>query len=360
MLLVRKISLVQFKNYPQKIFDFHKRIIGITGKNGVGKTNLLDAIYYLCFTRSYFSSQEQQNVLYDTNGFRIEGLLEKLGQPGKIVCTLKAGKKEISLDDTPYEKFSQHIGCFPAVMIAPDDAEIILGGSEPRRKWLDTMLSQLDNAYLDHLIAYQKILLQRNTLLKQIAESGKNQDALLEILDEQLALHGQPIFDARNAFLPGFNERVQRLYDYLAEAPEHVRIDYSCQLLEMPLIEWLKQQQLKDKMLQRTSAGIHKDDLQFVLNDHPMKTSASQGQRKSFLFALKLAQFEVLKELKNCPPILLLDDIFEKLDEERVSRLVKLVSEDDFGQVFITDTHQERLKNAFGAHADQLQLIVIE
>ncbi|UYQ95139.1 DNA replication and repair protein RecF [Chitinophaga horti] len=357
MLQVRKISLVQFKNYPQRVFGFEKRIVGITGRNGSGKTNLLDAIYYLCFTKSYFTTTEAQNVLYNTNGFRLEGLLERGGSTEKIVCTLKEGKKDVALNDDSYDKFSRHIGQFPAVMIAPDDAEIILGGSEERRRWLDALLCQLNPGYLDHLIAYQKILLQRNGLLKAIAETGHNQDALLEIFDDQLADHGIPVFEARRNFLGPFIPRVQALYDYLSGTHEVVDIKYQSHLHEGDFRKMLIQQQLKDKTLQRTSTGIHRDDLQFLLNGYPMKSSASQGQRKSFLFALKLAQYEVIRQFKQFPPLLLLDDVFEKLDQERVSRLIQLVKSGEYGQVFITDTHADRLLAAFDGDGDIIQLI---
>lgn len=357
MLKVTKISLTQFKNYPQRVFGFEKRIVGITGRNGSGKTNLLDAIYYLCFTKSYFTSTEAQNVHYNTNGFRLEGTMERSGRHDKVVCTLKEGKKDVALNDDSYDKFSRHIGHFPAVMIAPDDAEIILGGSEERRRWLDALLSQLSPGYLDHLIAYQKILLQRNGLLKTIAETGHNQDALLEIFDEQLAQHGAPVFEARRDFLAPFIPRVQVLYDYLAGKHEVVDIKYQSHLHETDFKKLLISNQLKDKTLQRTSAGIHRDDLLFLLDGHPMKSSASQGQRKSFLFALKLAQYEVIRLHKQYPPLLLLDDVFEKLDQERVSRLIKLVRGDDYGQVFITDTHAERLLHAFDDDTEIIQLI---
>lgn len=357
LLLVKKISLVQFKNYPQRVFGFEKRIVGITGRNGSGKTNLLDAIYYLCFTKSYFTSTEAQNVHYNTSGFRLEGIMERSGKADKVVCTLREGKKDVALNDDSYDKFSRHIGHFPAVMIAPDDAEIILGGSEERRRWLDALLSQLSAGYLDHLIAYQKILLQRNGLLKTIAETGQNQDALLEIFDDQLVAHGIPVFEARRNFLEPFIPRVQALYDYLAGKHEVVDIKYQSPLLEMDFSKLLITNQLKDKTLQRTSAGIHRDDLQFLLDDHPMKSSASQGQRKSFLFALKLAQYEVISLHKQFPPLLLLDDVFEKLDQERVARLIKLVRSDEYGQVFITDTHADRLLQAFDGDGDIIQLI---
>lgn len=359
MLYINKISLVQFKNYTQETFSFRHRIVGITGRNGAGKTNLLDAIYYLCFTRSYFTSSESQNTQYQTNGFRIEGLLDKNNQEEKIICTVKDGRKEITLNDDKYDRFSRHIGQFPAVMIAPDDADIILGGSEERRKWLDSLLSQLYPDYLDHLIIYQKILLQRNSLLKNMAATGQNQDGLLDVFDLQLVMHGIPVYETRRAFLRTFIPKVQQLYDYIAGTHEIVNIQYQCTLQEEDYATQLSNARYRDMQLQRTTTGIHRDDLLFLLDDHLMKTSASQGQRKSFLFALKLAQFEVIRQNKNFPPLLLLDDVFEKLDQERVTRLIALVASDSYGQVFITDTHADRLKEAFAGTNAEIQLIAI-
>lgn len=357
MLLLRKISLVQFKNYTGENFGFNKRIIGITGRNGSGKTNLLDAIYYLCFTKSYFTSSESQNTQYQTNGFRLDGTMLKDAETNRVICTLKEGKKEITLNEEQYERFSHHIGKFPAVMIAPDDAEIILGGSEERRKWLDALLCQIHPGYLEHLITYQKILQQRNSLLKTIASNGKSQDALLDVFDDQLIQHGTPVFEWRRSFLPGFIEQVQKLYDYLAGQHEVVNIQYQSGLHEQSFSKLLSSNRYKDHMMQRTTGGIHRDDLLFLLNDHPMKSSASQGQRKSFLFALKLAQYEVIKQQKGFPPLLLLDDVFEKLDQERVTRLISLVSSPVYGQVFITDTHADRLLDAFKENEDSFQLV---
>ena len=242
-------------------------------------------------------------------------------------------------------------------MVAPDDAEIILGGSEERRKWLDALLSQLYPGYLEHLIVYNKVLQQRNSLLKTIAVQGKNQDALLDVFDEQLVEHGVPVFERRREFLPSFIQQVQQLSDYLAGEHEVVDIQYQCHLHEQSLAALLKANRYKDMMLQRTSGGIHRDDLVFLLDEHPMKASASQGQRKSFLFALKLAQYEVIKQQKQFPPLLLLDDVFEKLDQERVSRLIQLVGSKDYGQVFITDTHASRLEDAFKESAAAFQLV---
>ncbi|MCW3465617.1 DNA replication/repair protein RecF [Chitinophaga nivalis] len=359
MLHLKKISLVQFKNYRQQQFLFDKRVIGITGRNGAGKTNLLDAIYYLCFTRSYFTSSESQNTQYQTNGFRLEGDITRNGQSEKIICTVKDGKKEISLNEEKYDRFSRHIGQFPAVMIAPDDADIILGGSEERRKWLDTLLSQLYPDYLEHLITYQKILLQRNTLLKNMPTAGQNPDHLLDVFDLQLVRHGTPVFQTRQHFLTTFIPQVQQLYDYIAGRHEVVNIRYQCTLQEADFAAQLQQARFKDMQVQRTTAGIHRDDLLFLLDDHLMKTSASQGQRKSFLFALKLAQFEVIRQHKQFPPLLLLDDIFEKLDQDRVNRLITLVTGDTYGQVFITDTHADRLLQAFAATSETIRLIEV-
>ena len=359
LLHIRNISIVQFKNYTGRNFRFHQRIVGITGRNGSGKTNLLDAIYYLCFTRSYFTVSESQNTQYQTNGFRLEGLLDRNGSTEKVVCTLKEGKKEISLNDDKYEKFSRHIGQFPAVMIAPDDAEIITGGSEERRKWLDTLLSQLNPDYLEHLITYQKVLLQRNTLLKNMEQAGPGANQLLDVFDLQLVQHGTPVYLARKKFLEDFIPQVQRLYDYIAGTHEVVSIRYQCSLLEEDFEKQLGAARYKDMQLQRTSTGIHRDDLVFLLNGHPMKSSASQGQRKSFLFALKLAQYEVLKQHKRFPPLLLLDDVFEKLDQERVMRLIALVASPEYGQVFITDTHAARLEQAFEPTGQEIQVINI-
>ena len=359
MLYINKISLVQFKNYSQATFNFHQRIVGITGRNGAGKTNLLDAIYYLCFTRSYFTSSESQNTQYQTNGFRLEGLLEKNNQPEKIVCTVKDGKKEISLNDDRYDRFSRHIGQFPAVMIAPDDAGIILGGSEERRKWLDSLLSQLYPEYLDHLIIYQKILIQRNSLLKNMAATGQHQDGLLDVFDLQLVMHGTPVYETRRAFLETFIPKVQELYDYIAGTHEVVSVQYQCTLQEEAYATQLGNARYRDMQLQRTTTGIHRDDLLFLLDDHLMKTSASQGQRKSFLFALKLAQFEVIRQNKKFPPLLLLDDVFEKLDQDRVGRLITLVAGSNYGQVFITDTHAARLEQAFEGGTEEIQVIRI-
>lgn len=338
------LKLVQFRNYADARFEFTERIIGICGANGTGKTNLLDAIHYLSLTRSYFSRTDQQSVTHGSQGMRIEGefLLEE--QVHKIVCILReSNKKEFLIDSEPYKKFSEHIGRFPCVMIAPDDVELIAGGSEGRRNFMDAVLCQLDKEYLQQLIAYNKILQQRNSFLKQAAESAVMDEALLEILNEQLAAKGQLIYKKRESFMKEFLPVVVHHYKRIAEKDDALHLDYESQLRDAGMKQLLRSSLQKDLALQRTSVGIHKDDLDICMNGFPFKSQASQGQRKSLLFALRLAEWDVLKEKKGFPPILLLDDVFEKLDEQRMHNLLHWVCAENEGQVFITDTHRERL-----------------
>jgi DNA replication and repair protein RecF len=350
LLQLTTISLTNFKNYHQARFEFGERIIGICGSNGVGKTNLLDAIYYLCFTRSYFTRTDGQNVTTGAQGFRIEGHFEKDGQPLQTVCILReTGKKEFLVQGEAYSRFADHIGRIPCVIIAPDDVQIITGGSEERRRLLDALLSQVDPAYLKHLIDYNKVLQQRNSYLKSLAEKRERNPALLQVYDEQLSAYGTPIFEKRKAFLQLFIPRVYELYREIAGIEEEVVLDYESQLLQNSFPLLLSGFREKDIMLQRTMGGIHRDDLRIQLKGQPFRNIASQGQRKSLLFALKLAEFETLKEEKGFPPLLLLDDVFEKLDEQRMHNLLKRVCNGGDGQLFITDTHEERIRQHFDA-----------
>jgi DNA replication and repair protein RecF len=349
LLLLKDISLVQFRNYAQASFSFTGRIVGICGNNGIGKTNLLDAIYYCCFTKSYFSRSDQQNTSWGTGGFRIEAHFEKEDARAEVICILReGGKKEFSCDGQPYEKFSQHIGLFPCVMIAPDDVQIITGGSEERRRFLDALIAQLDAVYLQNLITYNKILQQRNSFLKsltgnQIREQDHN---LLEVYDTQLARPGADLFEKRRSFLKEFLPLVSRFYSQIAGIEEPLDLVYNSQLLRQSFPEILRQSHERDLVLQRTGAGIHKDDIDLAFSGQPFKTMASQGQRKSLLFALKLAEYEMLKQIKGFPPLLLLDDVFEKLDEDRMRNLLDKVCIQNKGQIFITDTHPDRIGTA--------------
>lgn len=344
MLRLQHISLFQFKNYTNKSFEFKERIAGICGKNGMGKTNLLDAIHYLCFTRSYFTRQDATNVKHGYAGFRIEAGIKFGDNKESATCILREnGKKEFAINNDQYEKFSQHIGRYPCVIIAPDDAALITGDSRERRSFIDALISQIDQHYLQQLILYTKILQQRNSLLKNFAETNTKNYSLLDVFDDQLIKSGEYIFLKRKDFLVSFLPAVKHLYQSIASQPEDVTIIYDSELLLDSFKELLKANRQKDCLVQRTTAGIHKDDLEIFLNDNIFKNIASQGQRKSLLFALKLAEMDVLKKEKGFAPFLLLDDVFEKLDEERISNLLRKVCIDNDGQVFITDTNETRL-----------------
>lgn len=370
MLRLTKITITQFKNYNFSTFNFAERIIGICGLNGQGKTNLLDAIYYLCFTKSYFTKTDGLNCQFNTDGFRLEGKASPILPQGRndkdlkenkssnIVCIFRGvGKKEILLNEVLYSKFSEHIGKFPCVMIAPDDIELIVGGSEERRRFIDTVISQIDPEYLQQLIIYTKVLQQRNSSLKKFAEQGKTDWTLLEVLDDQLVQPGNYIYTRRKDFTLQLIPLVQQFYNQIANNHELVTLQYESQLNDNDFFAVLNQCRQKDFILQRSNGGIHKDDITIQLNGQPFKTTASQGQRKSLLFALKLAEFELLKINKGFPPLLLLDDVFEKLDDSRMQNLLHWVCNKNEGQVFITDTHKERLEQAFVGLQTAYQII---
>ena len=358
MLLLNKIIITHFKNYDLNSFEFTQNVVGICGLNGKGKTNLLDAIYYCCFTKSYFSGTDLLNINFDKDGFRLEAFFGKQAQEQKVICINRGNnKKEFTLNDVPYEKFSKHIGILPAVMIAPDDIELITGKSENRRKYIDTVLSQVDAGYLQQLIVYNKVLLQRNSLLKNWESDRNNSMAVLEILDEQLIVPGNIIYKKRKEFLEQLIPLVQKFYHMIADDAEIISLQYSSKLNESSFEDLLKQNLQKDILLQRSNAGIHKDDIVFELNGQVFRNIASQGQRKSLLFALKLAEFELLKLHKGFAPLLLLDDVFEKLDSKRMQQLLQWVCRENDGQVFITDTHKERLEEAFDSLDIPFQII---
>lgn len=354
MPLLTKLSVTQFKNYDFGTFNFTERVIGICGLNGKGKTNLLDAIYYLCFTKSYFTKNDLLNVQFNKEGFRLEGQIDE----HKIVCIHRgAGKKEFYVDDISYSRLSGHIGRFPAVMVAPDDVELITGTSEERRRYIDTILSQVDAMYLQQLIVYNKVLQQRNSLLKRFAETGNTDWPLLETIDEQLIAPGNYIFQQRKGLSAMLVPLVNRFYLHIAGKEENVQLQYESQLNETDFYSLLNQCRQKDFILQRSNGGIHKDDISIQLNGQLFKNTASQGQRKSLLFSLKLAEFEILRSKRNTTPILLLDDVFEKLDDNRMQHLLQWVCLENSGQVFITDTHHDRLQQSLSALGAGFQLI---
>jgi DNA replication and repair protein RecF len=349
---INKITLLQFRNYTSATFSFTAPVTCITGANGSGKTNLLDAVYYLCYTKSYFSAYQQNSVQNGKEGFRVTGVFGKDAREETISCKWVAGKKEVFTNDVAYEKVTDHIGSYAAVMIAPDDVEIINGGSELRRKWIDSILGQVDRNYLEKLMHYQRVLLQRNAWLKIQSYKPADNNTELEYYNDQLASDGAYIYDQRKNFIEKFVPLLDNFYQRLSGGKEPIQVIYNSDLSERPLPVWLEQNLQYDLRYQRTLRGIHKDDWDFRLNDMQLKQFGSQGQKKSFLFALKLAQYAYLAEVTKHLPILLLDDIFEKLDQSRMEALLRIIRNPDFGQVILTDTHPDRIRQAFGEGTD--------
>jgi len=343
---LQKISLVNFKNIEAQTFSFEKKINCFVGNNGVGKTNVLDAIYYMSFTKSYFNPIAGQNIRHGEDFFMVEGDYLLNDRQEKIICSLKRGQKKVlKRNGKSYDKFSEHIGQLPLVIISPADRDLIVEGSETRRKFINGVISQQDKQYLKTLIAYNKTISQRNALLKYFA-ANRTFDALnLSVYNDQLIEYGTIIYEKRKAFLTDFVPIFNEKYQLISGGKENVNLHYKSQLSEKPLADLLTTSLEKDKILQYTSVGVHKDDLSFEIDTYPIKKFGSQGQQKSYLIALKFAQFEFIKQQSNITPILLLDDIFDKLDENRVSQIIDLVNNDEFGQIFITDTHSERTEN---------------
>jgi DNA replication and repair protein RecF len=343
---VRQVKLTNYKNYTFQSFDFDSKLNFIVGKNGVGKTCLLDAIYYSCFTKSYLSSSDLLVTNLKSDFFRIETtfLLNTDNQIVEIKY-LKQEKKEVFVNKVKVEKQAEFIGKFPCVIITPDDNQLILGTSELRRKFIDATLSQFSSEYLSNLIVYNKILAQRNAALKSFYENRTFDKTLLEIYNQQLIKCGTMVFEYRLSFLKKFFPIFKNVYQHIFDGNENVSITYQSDLLTNDFEELIKNSENHDRNAQRTTKGIHTDDLVFELNGFPVKKIGSQGQQKTFLLSLKLAQFELLKTEKQIMPLLLLDDIFDKLDVTRIARIFRLVNEDAFGQVFISDTDEERVKS---------------
>lgn len=346
---ISQITLLQFRNYTSATFSFPSLVTCITGPNGSGKTNLLDAVYYLCYTKSYFSAYQQNTAQTGTDGFRVTGVFKRDDREDTISCKWKAGKKEVFKNEVEYEKVTDHIGAYSAVMIAPDDIELINGTSEERRHWADSILGQVDRNYLEQLMRYQRVLLQRNAWLKTNAALPSPDYTQLDFYNATLAADSDYIYRQRSLFLKEFMPLLEDFYHRLSGGHEPIGVAYTSDLAQKPLLQWLQQGLRHDLHYQRTLRGIHKDDWEFRLNDMLLRQFGSQGQKKSYLFALKLAQYTFLGRKQGHLPILLLDDIFEKLDQHRIEALLRIIRTGDFGQVLLTDTHAERIKNAFGA-----------
>ncbi len=345
-MLLKNLSLINYKNFESQNFDFDTKINCFVGANGIGKTNALDAIYHLSLGKSYFNPVATQNIKHDADFFVIDGLFEIKDREEKIVCSLKRGaKKIIKRNAKAYDRISDHIGLLPLVIISPADRDLIIEGSETRRKFIDGVISQSDKAYLQDLIKYNKILSQRNSLLKYFAVNQTFDAATLAVYNEQLTEYGTPIHQKRAAFIETFVPIFKEQYSAISGGNEEVSLSYDSKLHETDLLILLEKNSDRDRAVQYTSVGVHKDDLNFKIADHPIKKFGSQGQQKSFLIALKLAQFHFMKTTAGTTPILLLDDIFDKLDEQRVGHIIALVDNEDFGQIFISDTHAERTEN---------------
>ncbi|CAL2101768.1 DNA replication and repair protein RecF [Tenacibaculum sp. 190130A14a] len=354
---LQKLSLVNFKNIESQTFEFQKKINCFVGNNGIGKTNVLDAIYYLSFAKSYFNSIAGQNIRHGQDFFMIEGEYMLSERNEKILCSLKRGQKKVlKRNGKAYEKFSEHIGQLPLVIISPADRDLIVEGSDTRRKFIDGVISQQDKKYLQSLINYNKVVSQRNALLKYFA-ANRTFDALnLKVYDEQLVEYGKVIYEKRRAFLDEFVPIFNEKHRVISGENEEVNLRYKSQLHETSFEELLTLSLEKDKIIQYTTVGIHKDDLGFEIGEFPIKKFGSQGQQKSYLIALKLAQFEFIKRQSNVTPILLLDDIFDKLDEHRVAHIIDLVNNDEFGQIFITDTHADRTETVIKQSNQEYQV----
>jgi len=345
-LFLKRISVLNYKNFSEATFEFDDKINCFVGKNGIGKTNILDAIYHLANGKSYFNPLAVQNIKHGEEFFVIDGEFEINSRMEQIVCSLKKGqKKTLKRNSKPYEKFSDHIGFIPLVIISPADRDLIVEGSETRRKFIDSVISQLDNSYLQKLIQYQKVIIQRNALLKYFALNHVFEKDTLSIYNEQLISFGQTIFEKRKTFLTDFTPIFNKYHQEITNSAETVQLVYQSDLFEKDTFTLLEENLNKDRALQYTSVGVHKDDLSFEIDHYPIKKFGSQGQQKSFLIALKLAQFDFVKKRSGEKPILLFDDIFDKLDEFRVSKIIEMVNNEEFGQLFISDTHPERTEN---------------
>jgi DNA replication and repair protein RecF len=344
---IKHLSALNFKNYTEFAIDFSSGVNAFSGDNGAGKTNLLDAIHYLSLCKSYFNPIDSQQIKHGSDFFMLQGIFKKNDDEDTVSCSLKRNqKKQFKRNKKEYSRLADHIGLFPLVMISPNDSIIITEGSEERRRFMDNVISQTDSYYLDLLINYNRILQSRNGLLKQQRQGAIDLD-LLSVYDAQLVEPGDKIYIQRKLFMESFTKLFNKHYSFLTNNAEPVTLFYESQLNKSNFPDLLSQSAERDQILERTTSGIHKDDLIFMVNDMPLKKFGSQGQQKSFLIALKLAQYNYLIDKKGYKPLLLLDDIFDKLDDKRIKRLMEMVSQDEFGQIFITHTNLEKIKQIF-------------
>ncbi len=360
-MLINKLSIINFKNFSEFEMDFSPKINCFVGYNGVGKTNLLDSIYYLSLTKSYFNHIDSQNIKHEQDYFMVQGEYLRNQKKEVIYCGLKKTKNKVfKRNGKKYNKFSEHIGLLPIVMVTPDDSKLIIGGSEERRRFIDSIISQYDKNYLSNLIKYKRTLAQRNQLLKNFAQQRIFQAESLEVYNMQLSMLGENIYNKRKQFTKDFLPAYQEYYNFISQKKENVEITYKSQLNNDDFSKLLSKSIEKDRIMQYTTVGIHKDDLEFKLNKYQIKKTGSQGQQKTFLLALKFAQYDIIKQTLNLKPILLLDDIFDKLDALRVQQIVKLVSNNNFGQIFISHTNLDRLETILSKINIDYKIITID
>lgn len=361
MVFLESIQIDNYKNLESIHLKLEKKFICFTGKNGTGKTNLMDSIHYTSLGKSYFSSNELQNIRFDQDFFHLKSIFHRKNEIFDISCGLIRGdKKVIRRNGESYSRFSEHVGEFPVVMITPYDIELIQNGSEERRRFLDILISQVNKNYLETLVIYVRILKQRNAHLKSLAMNRKPDKSLIEIYNDQLCEAAKPLFETRKEFISQFREMFRKYYAIISNSSESVNLEYISQLNENDLKTLLVKNLHEDIRLERTGYGLHKDDLELTIDNRPVKKFGSQGQQKSFILALKLAEYEFIKIKKGYAPLLLLDDIFDKLDSQRIRRMIETISGNDFGQTFITDTDETRVRNFFSPFSNELEMYRIE
>lgn len=356
---LKQLTIVNYKNIREANLTFSDNVNCFVGKNGMGKTNLLDVVYYLSFCKSFNNVNDSQVILHGEDFFMLRGDYELNGQHEDIQCGYKnKSKKSFKRDGKEYKRLSDHIGLLPIVMLTPSDSVLLSGGSEERRRFMDMVIAQFDKTYLNALIRYNGALQQRNSLLKQ--ENGIVDPSLFSICEEQMDFYGQQIYAARKSFVDEFNPVFQEFYQLISLDREKVSLTYTSHFANGSLLPQLEEVRSRDKALEYTTRGAHKDDLVFQIGDYPIKQTGSQGQNKTVLVTLKLAQFDFLCRMGETTPILLLDDIFDRLDGDRVEEIVKLVASSRFGQIFITDTNREYLDQIIGALSDSYKLFAVE
>ncbi|HEX2975610.1 MAG TPA: DNA replication/repair protein RecF [Bacteroidales bacterium] len=357
---LKRITLTNFKNYELDELEFSPSINCLTGNNGVGKTNILDAIHYLSLTKSFFNSIDAIRIKHGEEFFILQGTFMRNGEEDQVYCAFQKQKpKVLKRNSKEYQKLSDHVGRYPVVMISPADSALITEGSEERRKFMNKIISQYNPEYLDSVLMYGKALQQRNKLLKDFRARGRSDADMISVFDAQLVRYGNIVYREReklvNELIPVFSE----YYSMISSGKENVKLTYKSQLSDTRFDELLQRTLERDMVLEYTTAGIHKDDLLLEMDGYPVRSLGSQGQQKSYLVALKLAKFDYIKRQAGFSPILLLDDIFDKFDADRVEQIIRIVGKEMFGQIFITDTHQDRLQSILESHNTEFRMFRI-